>query len=157
MISLSSLFQLRTLVIAWLTVWLLGLPLVHAHLDEAHHHGNTVQAHGIIHSIFSLDGLGNHEDHQHDSAILLGESQALEGPCLAGLQENNPEINFSLLPLSPDRKLGKSTIATAALSGSGSASANLGGTPVPRMIPAPPMSLFLCISLPTRAPPFVSI
>lgn len=54
-VYLKSLWS-YTVVLAWLTVWLIAIPLVHVHPETAHSHDSFDHVHkGTTHTVFSTD------------------------------------------------------------------------------------------------------
>lgn len=107
----------RVAVLIWASLWMLAAPLVHAHPDADHHHGEAGHAHhGTIHAVWSPDldcEFDSHEDHV----------DTVSGPAhFAHSGDGHLEISLSLLNDSIDRKSPKPffTQALGCLSATGS-------------------------------------
>jgi hypothetical protein len=93
-----------TVILAWLTAWLIAVPLIHIHPETAHSHGGFDHVHkGITHTLFSADcpdELGASPVPVIDS---LGASEghfSAFGPAAHIFLEGD-EIVFSFFPPSP--------------------------------------------------------
>ena len=148
----------RIALLAWLTVWIVAIPLVHMHPEADHRHGNTGHVHGgIVHTVFSPDLACEHTARIHDSSCLGTDHQHFQASGHFGHAFSHPEIEFSLLGASSNHSVGKPELTTAALP-------EVGGPPVQLVVRAassPPVVsftvLFLSTGLPLRAPPSLSI
>ena len=113
---LSNVLWTRPVILAWLTVWMLAVPLVHVHPEADHHHGQPGHTHGgITHTVISSDlpceyGHGSEgidaspADADGHSSIVGQSAHAFD----------HPEMGFSLLTSSPDRNSGKPDLAQVA-------------------------------------------
>lgn len=82
------------------------MPLFHVHPEMEAHHGESGHIHGgTIHTIFSGDLEGEYDGHTHDT--LLSPL-----PLLEHVWDEHPEVGFSLLNDSTDRKQLKLPSAT---------------------------------------------
>src|SRR5438128_2704241 len=98
-------WTLRTLICTWATIWLVAIPLYHVHPDANHHHNESGPHHGgIAHSIFSGDLDGEFGTHTAAGGQEPGTLSA-HSVCLL---EDSPELGFSFLSDSSDRKPFKS-------------------------------------------------
>jgi len=146
-------------LLGWLSLWMVMLPLFHVHPAVAHHHGDEdLHVHAAIaHAVFSADVLDQEED-KHHIPLSSAASPNHQGDYGFSIPEPNPrEINFSLLPLSPDRKHGKVAGNLIACNRVGSESVNLprsSNAVLPLVFPS--FSL-LSSNLAPRAPPVLSI
>jgi len=91
----------------WIIAWLLAVPLVHMHPETEQHHGEVGHIHGgTFHSVFSGDLDGEFAPHEH--GIDLHPAAGSAPPPAAEIfpvWEEHPELAFSLLSDSTDRKL----------------------------------------------------
>jgi len=146
----------RTVVLAWLTAWMLVVPLVHVHPEVDHGHGDVGHTHGgIAHTVFSPDLSCEYEAH-HD-AVSPGDTAAsfkAIGPSAHAL--NHPEFGFSLA-LSEDYPFGKPVQIDTVSSAWQTELEALTSSFVPILPLASPPCRFLSASLSPRAPPFPSI
>jgi hypothetical protein len=108
-------FGPRLLILAWLTSWLLAVPLFHIHPETDHQHGQAGHVHsGLLHTVFSSDlpceyasGEGQAATPQHDVSrqpFQVGQSRH---------SLDHSEIAFSLLTSSGDRSGGKPIVVAA--------------------------------------------
>jgi len=96
---LSNTLWPRSVILAWLTAWMLAVPLVHVHPEADHHHDQLGHVHGgASHTVFSSD--------------LPCEFASREGQAAAHALDH-PEIAFSLLASSGDRSGGKPIVVAA--------------------------------------------
>lgn len=101
---LSSVSKRRTILVAWLTAWMLAVPLVHVHPEADHHHGAPGHVHGgISHTVFSSD-LPCEYSSNHDGRVVVS-ADAKGYPAVGGQSTHpfdHPEITFSLLTSAPE-------------------------------------------------------
>lgn len=144
----------RLILLAWSILWLLVVPLVHAHPGLHHHGGDTIHDHGaVVHSVFSSD----HDDepiaHEHASSDIDDPSSDRypygHAPHLFGQQE----ISFSLLTASIEWP---TVFASTVVAETVDASSLLRQRIVAATSSPPvkhPTSIYLSKALPLRAPP----
>lgn len=110
-------FKPHNLLRAWAILWLIAIPLFHIHPEIDPHHGQGGHIHsGTVHTVFSgdLDGeFGHHHDMAEDSIVPDSSGWLLSAESPHGWKAD-PELGFSLLNDSSDRKLFKS-LSTAIL------------------------------------------
>ena len=150
---------LRSLTVAWSILWLLVVPLVHAHPQTDDRHGNAAHVHGAtIHSVLSPDFEGEHETHPRDFADSDETHSQLSVTDHPAHPFSQPEIAFTLLTASDDRPVLTSGVVVAdtpAIAPSLDRQfAFVHGLRFRSVIS--PTVLFLSAALPLRAPPFVS-
>jgi hypothetical protein len=146
----------RTMALAWLTAWMLVVPLVHVHPEVDHRHGDVGHTHGgVAHTVFSPDLSCEYAIH-HDDASLGDAATSFEviDPSTHAL--NHPEFGFDLA-LSGDHPLGKPAPIDTVSSAWQNEPEALTSSSVPLMPLASPPCLFLSASFSPRAPPFPSI
>jgi len=146
-------------LLGWLSLWMVMVPLFHVHPAVAHHHGEQdLHVHeAIAHTVFSADVLDEQEDEHHLPFSSTADPNH-HGDHSFSVPEANPgEINFSLLPLSPDRKGGKVAGSLIAFNGIGSDSLNLARSTIAVVPLVCPSSSLLSNNLGPRAPPVSSI
>jgi hypothetical protein len=107
-------FKPHNLLRAWTILWLIAIPLFHIHPESDPHHGQAGHVHsGTVHTVFSgdLDGeFGHHRDKASSATVShSGWFLSAEGPYD---WKADPELGFSLLNDSSDRKLFKSLSTT---------------------------------------------
>lgn len=146
--SLSSRIVLR----AWMSLWMLIVPLVHIHPEADHHHGASDHLHGgTVHTVFSTDLTC--EFSVYDHALVADESGCplhLIAQPSHGLVHQ--EIDF-VLAVSAEPQIGKGTaseIAAHSFRVSPPAKPQAVWRPQPQ--PSPRIIL-LTTSLSSRAPP----
>jgi hypothetical protein len=143
---------------AWLTVWMLAIPLVHVHPEADHRHGAPDHIHGgTVHTVLSSDLAC--EFAAHDYASVSGSqgqrllhliAQPLHA--LHGLE--HPEINL-VLASSTQSQAGKAAVADLVV---GSNESGLSRSPRARTLThsfTAPTFLILASGLSSRAPPTI--
>src|SRR5207237_5218575 len=154
----SKAFWLRTVIPAWLMIWMVAVPLVHVHPEADHRHGNSGHVHGgIIHTVLSPDLECEYAARVHDETCRGAAHHHLQVSGHPGHAFTHPEIEFSLLGQANDRSAGKPGLTVA---GSPEVGSELGQRAVSTASSLPvisPIVLFLSTALPLRAPPFPSI
>ena len=106
---LSHVLWLRLVILAWLTVWMMAVPLVHVHPEADHHHGQPGHTHGgVLHTVIAADLPC---EYGHGSEGIVAPPANAEGHGLvigsSAHVFDHPEVAFSLLASSPDRNSGK--------------------------------------------------
>lgn len=145
----------RVPVLAWLSVWMLAVPLVHIHPEADHRHGATDHRHGgTVHTVFSPDLSCEFSVYDHAS-VADNESHCplhLIAQPLHGAE--HLEIDL-VLASSAEPQVGKgTTLDVAAHSFYANQPTRPHATWQPQ--PSPPLTnLFLTTSLTSRAPPSV--
>ncbi len=94
---------------AWAILWLIAIPLVHMHPKSDPHHGQAGHVHsGTVHTVFSGDLDGEFGHHHHKSgAVTASDSEVVLSAESSHDWKADPELGFSLLNDSNDRKLFK--------------------------------------------------
>lgn len=149
--------RLQPFVVCWSILWTIAFPLIHTHpahaLGDAGHHPTP-----LTHTVFSAD-LPDEYGHHHDD-VTRG-TRSVQGasplPLLSHANLSHPEIGFSVLTLSSDRKMSKACLLCFvpwASQPAPTATSNTHTTRVP--IELPPLTL-LSSSLSLRAPPVSTI
>ena len=145
----------HTVVIVWVTLWMLAAPLVHIHPEADHHHGEAGHVHGgTVHTVFSPD-LSCEFSHYDHAPVAATESRCplhLIAQPLHGAE--HLEIDF-VLASSTEPQVGKGTaLDVAAHSFYANQPPRLSVTSLP-CPDSSPTNLFLTTGLPSRAPPSV--
>ena len=90
----------RLLTLTWLVAWVLTVPLFHVHVPDAK--AGPVSLHsGMPHTVFSADLPG---EFSHFSLTRERRSDSLD---LSQLNLNYPELGFTILNKSKERKIGQ--------------------------------------------------
>ena len=105
-------------VLLWASLWMLAVPLFHVHPAVNHRHGGAVHAYGVtVHTVLSSDLDGEFDDHHQ---VDPSEADAQRGASRLSLFDHHshawdqhPEVAFSLLNDSAERKAFKSLFPTA--------------------------------------------
>ena len=144
----------RIVVLAWVSLWMLMVPLFHVHPEADHRHGDASHVHGgTIHTVFSPDLECEYTETVHDSTCPKAAHQHLQSRVHPGHPVNHPEIEFSLLTVPVDRPLPKLGITVAELPVVERATAQR-AVVVASLQPGTSQTiLFLSTTLPLRAPP----
>ena len=103
---------------AWITIWLLAVPLFHVHPEADHHHGEAGHIHGgTVHTVFSPDLDGEFEPH-HDAARNHGTPHNTDRTSFAAHPAHAldyAELGFSFVSDSTDRSLPKPLVTAVFL------------------------------------------
>lgn len=103
----------RIAVFLWASLWMLAIPLFHVHPAVNHRHGGAVHAYGVtVHTVLS-DLEGEFEDHHHIEPFQPGASRISLFDHHSHSLDQHPEIEFSLLNDSSERKAFKPLFAPA--------------------------------------------
>ena len=108
----------RIAVLLWASLWMLAIPLFHVHPAVNHRHGGAVHAYGVtVHTVLSSDVDGEFDYHHHGDP---SELRAQAGAPRVSLFDHHshsldqhPEVEFSLLNESSERKAFKPFFAPA--------------------------------------------
>ncbi len=145
----------RIVVLAWVSLWMLMVPLFHVHPEADHRHGDASHIHGgTVHTVFSVDLQCEFSVYDH-SSVAHNESR-----CPLHLVAQPPhgaehlEIDV-VLGSSAEPQVGKGTALDVA--------AHFSHAPPPARLhavwqpqPSPSLTnIFLTTSLSSRAPPIV--
>ena len=138
----------QRLLVFWSILWTIAFPLIHTH--PAHAHGETGHPRPLTHTVFSAD-LPDEYEHHHDGNLepRLTNSQ----PIVSHSDQAHPEIGFSVLTLSSDRKINKTCLLCLISWADHSAPIATARTLTTRVPIAPPALILLNSSLSLRAPP----
>lgn len=99
-------FRPQNMLYVWIIAWLLAVPLVHRHPETEQHHGEAGHIHGgTFHSVFSGDLDGEFAPHEHSVDSRPADSVLPPVAEIFPIWEEHPELAFSLLSDSTDRKL----------------------------------------------------
>jgi len=156
---LSSMSKRRTILVAWLTVWMVAVPLVHVHPEVDHRHGEPGHAHGgIPHTVFSSDlpcEYGSNDGRAESSPAKTG----VLGPVVGQASHvfDHPEVGFSLLTSSPDRNSGKPALAQVAPLVAGDGCVRQASVFAAKPSVEPLASVILSANLSSRAPPLPAV
>ncbi len=154
----SKAFRLRTVIPAWLMLWMVAVPLVHVHPEADHRHGNSGHIHGgTIHTVLSPDLECEYAARVHDETCPEAAHQHLQASTHSGHTFNHPEIEFSLLSALIDRLVAKPGITVSGLPVVESTTVQRAVSTASSLPVISPTVLFLSTGLPLRAPPFPSI
>ncbi len=154
----SKAFRLRTVIPAWLMLWMVAVPLVHVHPEADHRHGNSGHVHGgTIHTVLSPDLECEYAVRVRDETCRGAAHHQLQVSGQSGHAFTHPEIEFSLLGQPNDRSAGKPGLTVAGLPEVGSEPAQRAVSTASSLPVISPTILFLSTGLPLRAPPFPSI
>ncbi|MBI4000468.1 MAG: hypothetical protein HY348_01625 [Nitrospira defluvii] len=101
----------HNLLRGWAILWLLAIPLFHIHPETDPHHGETGHVHshsGTVHTVFSgdLDSEFGHHRESTEGTTTVDSDVTLSVESLHDWKAD-PELGFSLLNHSTDRKLVK--------------------------------------------------
>jgi hypothetical protein len=103
---------------AWITIWMLAVPLFHVHPESDHHHGEAGHSHGgTVHTVFSPDLDGEFEPH-HDTTQNHGTPHNTDQTSFAAHPAHAldyAELGFSFVSDSTDRSLPKPLVTAAFL------------------------------------------
>lgn len=151
-------FVWRIALLAWLTVWIVAIPLVHMHPEADHRHGNSGHVHGgTIHTVFSPDLACEYTARVHDETCPEATHQRLQASAHSGHAFNHPEIEFSLLSVPIDRPVAKPGITVSGLPVIESTTVQRAVSSASSQPVISPAVLFLSTALPVRAPPSQSL
>ena len=104
----------RIAVLLWASLWMLAIPLFHVHPAVNHRHGGAVHTYGItVHTVLSSDLVGEFEDHHEDGRPEADASRVSLFDHHSHSLDQHPEIDFSLLNDSGERKGFKPFLAPA--------------------------------------------
>ena len=108
----------RIAVLLWASLWMLAIPLFHVHPAVNHRHGGAVHAYGVtVHTVLSSDLDGEFDDHHHVDPSEVGADAGASRVSLfdhhSHALDQHPEIEFSLLNESSERKAFKPLFAPA--------------------------------------------
>lgn len=156
---LSNALRARPVILAWLTAWMLAVPLVHVHPEADHHHGQPGHTHGgITHTVISSDlpceygsdsegPVASPADHNGHSPVVGQSAHAFD----------HPEVAFSFLTSSPDRNSGKPALAQVAPLVAEDGCVHLPSVCAAEPSVEPLASVILSASLSSRAPPLSAV
>lgn len=155
----SNVLWTRLVILAWLTVWMLAVPLVHVHPEADHHHGQPGHTHGgITHTVVSSDLPCEYGSDAEGTAApprdadghvpLVGQSTHVF---------DHPEVAFSLLTSSPDRSSGKPALAQVAFLAVEDGCVHRGAVCAIEPAVEPLASVILAANLSPRAPPLSAV
>lgn len=156
---LSNVLWTRLVILAWLTVWMLAVPLVHVHPEADHHHGQPGHTHGgITHTVVSSDlpceygsdsegPMASPADHKGHSPVVGHSTHVFD----------HPEVAFSLLTSSPDRSSGKPALAQVVSLVAEDGCVHRVAVCAIEPSVEPLASVLLSASLPSRAPPLSAV
>jgi hypothetical protein len=145
----------RIVVLAWVSLWMLMVPLFHVHPEADHRHGDASHVHGgTVHTVFSQD-LPCEFLVYHHASVVEDESRCplhLVALPLHGFEHLEIDMVFAS---SAEPQVGKGTVLdVAAHSSHAPPPARLHAVWQPQ--PSPSLAnLFLTTSLASRAPPIV--
>jgi hypothetical protein len=145
----------RIVVLAWVSLWMLMVPLFHVHPEADHRHGDANHVHGgTVHTVFSPDLPCEFSFYDHAS-VADHESRCplhLIAQPLHGFEHFEIDV---VLASSAEPQVGKGTaLDVAAHSSHAPPPARLHAVWQPQ--PSPSLTnLFLTTSLSSRAPPIV--
>ena len=145
---------LRIAVLLWASLWMLAIPLFHVHPAVNHRHGGAVHAYGVtVHTVLSVDLDGEFDDHHDVDPSEESASRLSLFDHHSHSWDQHPEIEFSLLNESSERKAFK-PFFTSALALETSPISRI-DTQVRTEAPALPVRVFRIFvhHLPSRAPP----
>ena len=156
---LSNMVWPRVVILAWLTAWMLAVPLVHVHPEADHHHGQPGHAHGgLTHTVVSADlpcEYGSDTDgHAASSADHHGHGPVVGQTTHAG---DHPEVGFSFLASSPDQNSGKPALAQVASLAVDDGCVHRAAVGAAEPSGEPPVSVLLSANLSPRAPPLSAV
>lgn len=99
---------LRTLVLLWASLWMFAFPLIHIHPGIDHRHGVALHTHDVaVHTVLSSDLDVEFEDHNHGDWQEGDSSEAALVDHHSHSLNDHPEVGFTLLAHSSDRKVSK--------------------------------------------------
>lgn len=140
---------------AWITVWLLAVPLFHVHPEADLHHGETGHSHGgTVHTVFSPD-LAGEFDPRRDATAEFAPPIA-HHTAVAGHPTHDAdyaELGFSFVNDSTDRTLPKPHVASVLLVEPSAHPAVPAASSLPRELTGSPSHRLFTRDLPSRAPP----
>jgi len=144
---------------AWLSVWMVLVPLFHVHPEGDHLHGAEEHVHGsIVHTVFSPDLEEEYNDHQHTTAD-FGDSTP-NHDAIAGhlsLAVGFAELAFSFLNDSTDRKLLKPLFVHLLVVEPSTIILSPSTNSIAQPSESLPRQTFFTRDIPTRAPPSLSV
>jgi hypothetical protein len=150
---------LRLVILAWLTAWMLAVPLVHVHPEADHHHDQLGHVHGgASHTVFSSDlpcEFASREGQAAASQKDVSRQPLQIGPSTHAL--DHPEIAFSLLASSGDRSGGKPIVVAASTWGAEGDIVLFPSAFHDLSADTAHPSVLLSAALSTRAPPVLSL
>lgn len=156
---LSDVLWTRVALLAWLTAWMLAVPLVHVHPEADHHHGESDHVHGgLTHTVFSADLPCEHGSDDGGSGASAADTDE-HSPVVGQFAHafDHPEVGFSFLISSPDRDTGKPALVSLVLWDAEGALIRLPRAFAAAHTAESPTLVILSASLSTRAPPLPSI
>lgn len=104
----------RIAVLLWASLWMLAIPLFHVHPAVNHRHGGAVHAYGVtVHTVLSSDLDGEFDDHHDVDPSEVGASRVSLFDHHSHSWDQHPEIDFSLLNESSERKAFKPLFTSA--------------------------------------------
>ena len=99
------LFGCRIAILLWASLWMLAIPLFHVHPAVNHRHGGAVHAYGVtVHTVLSVDLDGEFDDHHDVDSPEESTSRVSLFDHHSHSLDQHPEVAFSLLNDSSDRK-----------------------------------------------------
>jgi hypothetical protein len=156
---LSNVLWTRLVILAWLTVWMLAVPLVHVHPEADHHHGQPGHVHsGLSHTVFSSDLPCEYASVEGQAAT--SQHDVSRQPFQVGQSRHSldhPEIAFSLLASSGDRCGGKPIVVAASTWGAEGDIVLFSSACNDLSADTSHPSVLLSAALSTRAPPVLSL
>lgn len=143
----------RVVLLAWVSMWLLMLPLFHVHPEVEHNHGDPGHAHhAITHSVFSTPLECEFHEPAHNATYSHGSHHEVQSIGHHGHTFNHPEVEFSLAASSYAPTVGKLLLALSYLFAEiPSHTVGICEDTTDRAIA--PTIAFLSTALPLRAPP----
>lgn len=156
---LSNVLWPRLLILAWLTVWVLAIPLFHVHPEADHHHGQPGHVHGgVSHTVFSSD-LPCEYGSNHGGAADSPQGAYGHGPSIGSSTHlgDHPEVAFSFLTSSPERSFGKPAFVHVVSLGLEGFCLHPPGVFAAEPSYEPLRSVILSSSLSSRAPPLSAV
>jgi hypothetical protein len=152
-------FGPRLLILAWLTAWMLAVPLVHTHPEADHHHGQPGHVHsGLSHTVFSSDLPCEYAP--RESQATASQRDVSRQPFQVGQSRHSldhPEIAFSLLTSSRDRSGEKPIVVAASTWGTEGDIVLFPSACNDLSADKSHPSVLLSAALSTRAPPVLSL
>jgi hypothetical protein len=148
--------RIQSLLVFWSILWTLAIPLIHTHPALAHGQGDGEHRHPpLIHAVFSADLPDEYDDHHHNVVTITRSSETPPGLLMlvSFLDLSHPEIDFSVLTLSSDRKMSKALLLCCFLWTAYNGPTSTTKTLVTRVPIASPALVLLSSSLSLRAPP----
>ena len=148
----------RTVVLIWVSVWMLAVPLVHVHPETDLHHGEAGHVHGgTAHTVFSPD-LDGEFGHHHMTEVSENTTQSYVAISVHPRHAlENVEFGFSFLSDSTDRKLSKALFLHSLIVESIATRIVIATPSVAEDRAFIPLLSFLTRDIPSRAPPSLFI